>query len=967
MISCPLCQKKFTKKAGLKCHFVSKKNPCIKNKKKWEKEKEKFLPIQPKQITFDKYQKQFIESELDDGKLLGVPGGGKTRCIIEKIEKLYQDKVLNSPKDYLILTFSKRSRFDFLKKGKEISNEYKKDTKNKSTHFSTKNVRTLHSMAGFIVTKISNKNSGCLETVILAALNILEDDEIKIAELEELNKLQVIFVDEAQDISEKQYQFITKLKDKLNCKLILVGDPNQNIYQFQGGSDKFLLEYQAKLYQLKRNYRSTSNIVKFINSISPHETKMISNSRKKSDKISIFQGTIDQIEKDILKELKNSKIDLSDIAIIGPVKRCNIKDGNYLNIGLSLIVNALSKNKINFIKHYTDTNNAKFDNNKIVTKENHVNLFTIHGCKGLEFEKVYLLNYHFTTFGIIPTLADYNIFKYLWYVGVSRAKSKLTIYKAKDKILWPLTQKVDPKILQTNFKPKYKKKLKFNEPRKELGFAVTTYLEDLKPHQLYQYQNLIKFEKEGKKIFTIKKKLLEYNNFSALYGRFIEAVFEFYYYYFQDELPEKNLFSRIIYQLKNTVTIPNEYVKSCKILLKKLNISLNTPVNLETFEIIKYQLDSSEIIFYEYLKTQVKNDDISLLKKNFFLIYENKVIKQHSKKIIRICKKMIKNIKKGKVSDIFEIILYRYQLETESGYLLDTDFTEHLESVEGIIEEIKKFAEKIKDDKLTFQYFSKHPNFPIRGILDIVNLEKKQIIDIKFTKKFHIKHALQLLFYYNNLVPAWDEEYELLIYNFYTGEIYQIKFDKSATNYQFLKLLANTTNTKLSKMLFCYDLETTGLDITSLQITERYFEEYNLKFSPSNGFVKIKGKIPLEIIKITGITDKMVKKGDSLNIFLGEIKDIFKYCDHPKFMAHNGSVFDHKVLFSKLPKCINSKNQLLDSRYIIRMLSKKDTLKLSLSDTYTEVVKKEIINAHRAKDDVDMMVEILKKLNYNNN
>ena len=64
------------------------------------------------------------------------------------------------------------------------------------------------------------------------------------------------------------------------------------------------------------------------------------------------------------------------------------------------------------------------------------------------------------------------------------------------------------------------------------------------------------------------------------------------------------------------------------------------------------------------------------------------------------------------------------------------------------------------------------------------------------------------------------------------------------------------------------------------------------------------------------------------------------------------------------PRCINSKAQLLDSRYIIRMLSKNDTLKLSLSDTYKEVVKKKVINCHRAKDDVDMMVQILKKLKY---
>ena len=90
MIICPLCKKSFTSNYGLKDHFLKRKNPCIKDKNKWEKEKLKYLPSTPKQITFDKYQKEFIESELDDGKLLGVPGGGKTRCIVEKIEKLFE-------------------------------------------------------------------------------------------------------------------------------------------------------------------------------------------------------------------------------------------------------------------------------------------------------------------------------------------------------------------------------------------------------------------------------------------------------------------------------------------------------------------------------------------------------------------------------------------------------------------------------------------------------------------------------------------------------------------------------------------------------------------------------------------------------------------------------------------------------------------------------------------------------------
>ena len=122
--------------------------------------------------------------------------------------------------------------------------------------------------------------------------------------------------------------------------------------------------------------------------------------------------------------------------------------------------------------------------------------------------------------------------------------------------------------------------------------------------------------------------------------------------------------------------------------------------------------------------------------------------------------------------------MYQYQLDTESGYLLDVDFSEHLASFEKVFEQIKIFAESLKEENLIFQHITKHPNFPITGILDIVNFEKKQIIDIKFTKGFHIKQALQLLFYYNNLVPAWDEEYDLLIYNLYTGTIHQININK---------------------------------------------------------------------------------------------------------------------------------------------------------------------------------------------
>ena len=65
--------------------------------------------------------------------------------------------------------------------------------------------------------------------------------------------------------------FLMLLKEKVGCFMIMIGDPNQNIYQFQDGSDKYLLNYVGKSFYLKTNYRSTKNIVGFTNHLRPNE------------------------------------------------------------------------------------------------------------------------------------------------------------------------------------------------------------------------------------------------------------------------------------------------------------------------------------------------------------------------------------------------------------------------------------------------------------------------------------------------------------------------------------------------------------------------------------------------------------------------------------------------------------------------------------------------------------------------
>ena len=87
------------------------------------------------------------------------------------------------------------------------------------------------------------------------------------------NKYQYIMVDEYQDTNIPQKQLIDLLSERSSCSLMVVGDDNQSIYSFRGANYENILTFgetypNAKLIKLEQNYRSTSNILNFINSVS---------------------------------------------------------------------------------------------------------------------------------------------------------------------------------------------------------------------------------------------------------------------------------------------------------------------------------------------------------------------------------------------------------------------------------------------------------------------------------------------------------------------------------------------------------------------------------------------------------------------------------------------------------------------------------------------------------------------------
>ncbi|MFC1856867.1 ATP-dependent helicase [Thermodesulfobacteriota bacterium] len=82
-----------------------------------------------------------------------------------------------------------------------------------------------------------------------------------------------ICVDEAQDLNEAQYALIQILAAD-NGNILMVGDPNQAIYGFNGSDRRFMLEhfprdFQVEQFEMRENYRSTKAVIHAANTLFP--------------------------------------------------------------------------------------------------------------------------------------------------------------------------------------------------------------------------------------------------------------------------------------------------------------------------------------------------------------------------------------------------------------------------------------------------------------------------------------------------------------------------------------------------------------------------------------------------------------------------------------------------------------------------------------------------------------------------
>ena len=83
-----------------------------------------------------------------------------------------------------------------------------------------------------------------------------------------------VCIDEAQDLNFAQYEVIKTMCLGRHNNILMVGDPNQAIYGFNGADKKYMLvnfknDFNARVMQLKENYRSSLAVIRAANRLIP--------------------------------------------------------------------------------------------------------------------------------------------------------------------------------------------------------------------------------------------------------------------------------------------------------------------------------------------------------------------------------------------------------------------------------------------------------------------------------------------------------------------------------------------------------------------------------------------------------------------------------------------------------------------------------------------------------------------------
>jgi DNA polymerase III epsilon subunit-like protein len=362
------------------------------------------------EIKLTDEQKQVVFAPQDCNMLvIASAGSGKTSTTICRIKHLIDSGVPES--SIILTTFTRDSCNDMRNKLFDIMG-YKADI----------TIGTIDSISKYFTESRENKTQ--MKHVSEYSYNFLK---MLRSNKGFFQKYKYLFIDEIQDINDVQFDIINEFY-KNGINIFGVGDDSQNIYSFRGSNIEYILNFSKHFqnthtFKLTYNFRSSHPIVEFANSCMENNIhqipkKMVSGNKAyaeitKKPNIQYFSNNQYQ-NATILKKVQEyiaSGVPEHEIAILSPV-----------NSNLYLVEEVLTKSGISNI--YLD---GKADV-RTMKKHGHICLATIHKSKGLEWDKVFLINMSDESIPRIKSPKNIDEDRRLFYVGITRPKTDLNIY-----------------------------------------------------------------------------------------------------------------------------------------------------------------------------------------------------------------------------------------------------------------------------------------------------------------------------------------------------------------------------------------------------------------------------------------------------------------------------------------------------------------------------------------------------------
>jgi hypothetical protein len=727
--------------------------------------------------------------EITDTKLIATAGAGKTRCIITKMDYLIKENKLQQ-NEILMLTFSRFTRDDFLNKVKKFN----------ITTIGENSIKTIDSFSKSLIDVDNDIDVSLLSYKFMKYLELTDANEIK--NNNKLKYIKSIFVDESQDLNEIQYNILMLLKEKNGTAINLIGDPNQNIYQFRNSSDKYLNEFNAKTFYLTKNFRSFDSIINFSKYLRPIKTLDITGKLGKSNNLPmiIFHQNDSELEKhliNLLTNAKKNKIKFEDIAILSPTR--GRMRGYGKSHGLCLVSNLLYKNKFNFKQFYEETSDEIGNGIKYEPEKGHINVLTYMGSKGLEWKYVILVDADICLINKRQFSEEkHKNDQYLLYVACSRAIENMIIFSKYNFYEGNLTFQLNPwfNLIPSSY---YKQDLRFTKHFKypkiknhDMGNShekkITKIIDKFDEKTLNELFDICMNKNNYKKTVTkiYDKDFSMTLNSNMFLNKYVKNLF-FTYYCMKHNKPKKKY-------------IDIENIINSKHIITDVSISVNEwfyinreHLSWELFDQEKINMDKNIVDAVETkFSRNIKLSDHTIVNDSYFksfILSISEYIKENYKNYLE------SNDTLKIRTYIFNLMIVTYSLETQHYFHAISKgkkFKHILKICNEMFNKIEEFAFSTAINFTEISFIISGNN--LTGNIDLIEQKENEHLlwEIKCSSDISLKHILQLLIYNIVYHKIKDEHViDINFINFLKGDMINAYLYLSFDNLNKIKALFN--------------------------------------------------------------------------------------------------------------------------------------------------------------------------------